>query len=55
MDTANTVGMLLDPNIVLEPNLDGDASDRSNSYVRLIGKLQFLANATRPNIAYTIS
>ena len=55
MDNANTVGMLLDPNIVLEPNLDGDVSNRSNSYARLIGELQFLANATRPDITYAIS
>ena len=27
MDKANTVGMLLDPNVVLEPNLDGSARD----------------------------
>jgi len=55
MDTANTVGMPLDLNIMLEPNPDGDAGDQSNSYVRLISKLQFLANATRPNITYVIS
>jgi hypothetical protein len=55
MDNANTVGMPLDPNIVLEPNPDGDVGDQSNSYARLIGELQFLANATRPNIAYAIS
>jgi hypothetical protein len=55
MDNANTVGMPLDPDIVLEPNLDGDVGDWSNLYARLIGKLQFLANATRPDIAYAIS
>jgi len=55
MDMANPVGMPLDPNIVLEPNLDGNTGDRSNSYARLIGKLQFIANATRPDIAYAIS
>src|SRR6266851_7495072 len=55
MDNANAVGMPLDPNVVLEPNPDGDVSDRCNSYARLIGKLQFLANATRPDIAYAIS
>jgi hypothetical protein len=34
---------------------DGNTGDRSNSYARLIGELQFIANATRPDIAYTIS
>jgi len=55
MDNVNAVGILLDPNIVLELNLDEDVGDRCNLYARLISELQFLANATRPNIAYTIS
>ncbi len=55
MDNVNAVGMPLDPNIVLELNPDGDVGDQCNSYVRLIGELQFLANATRPDITYTIS
>jgi hypothetical protein len=37
------------------PIPDGNTGDRSNSYARLIGKLQFIANATRPDIAYAIS
>jgi hypothetical protein len=55
MDMANPVGMPLDPNVVLEPNPDGNTGDRSNLYARLIGELQFIANATRPDIAYAIS
>ena len=55
MDMANPVGMPLDPNIVLELNPDGNTGDHSNSYTRLIGELQFIANVTRPDIAYTIS
>jgi hypothetical protein len=55
MDNANAVGMPLDPNIVLEPNPDGDVGNQSNLYARLISKLQFLANATRPDITYAIS
>jgi hypothetical protein len=55
MDTANPVGMPLDPNVVLEPNPDGNTGDCSNSYARLIGELQFIANVTRPDIAYAIS
>ena len=46
MDKANPVGMPLDPGVTLKPNLDGNIGDCSNSYTRLIGKLQFLANAT---------
>jgi hypothetical protein len=55
MDMANPVGMPLDPNVVLELNPDGNTGDRSNSYARLIGELQFIANATRADIAYAIS
>jgi hypothetical protein len=55
MDNANTVGMPLDPKVVLEPNPDGDVGDQSNLYARLIGKLQFLANATGPDIMYAIN
>jgi hypothetical protein len=46
MEKANPVGTPLDIGITLEPNLDGNVGDRSNSYARLIGELQFLANAT---------
>ena len=52
---ANAVGMPLDPNVALEPNPDGNVGDRSNSYARLLGELQFLANATRPEIAYAVN
>jgi len=55
MDMANLVEMLLDPNVALEPNLDGNAGDCSNSYARLIGELQFITNATRLDIVYAIS
>jgi hypothetical protein len=55
MDHANPVGMPLDNNMMLEPNLDGNVGDCSNLYARLIGELQFIANATRPNITYVIS
>jgi hypothetical protein len=55
MDRANPVGMPLDLEVKLEPNLDGNTGDRSNSYAWLIGELQFIANAMRPDITYAIS
>ena len=55
IEHANPVGMPLDPNIMLEPNSDGSQGDRSNSYARLIGELQFITNATRPDIVHAIS
>ncbi len=55
MDHANPVGMPLDLEVKLEPNPDGNTSNYSNSYVELIGELQFIANIMRPDIAYMIS
>jgi len=55
LERANPVSMPLDPNAPLEPNPDGGEGDRSNSYARLLGELQFLANATRPDIAFAVN
>jgi len=52
---ANPIGMPLNPNTPLEPNPDRNEGNRSNSYARLLGELQFLANATRPDITFTIN
>jgi len=56
MYDANPMAMPMDPNMRLEPNPDGnEGGNRSNSYARLLGELQFLANATRPDIAYAVN
>ena len=55
MERANSVGMPLDPNVILEKNPDGQEGSRSNSYAKLLGELQFLANATHPDIAYAVN
>jgi hypothetical protein len=55
MEDANPVAMPMDPNMKLEPNPDGNEGSRSNSYARLLGELQFLTNATRPDIAYAVN
>jgi len=52
---ANPVGMPLDPNSPLEPNPEGNEGNCSNSFARLLGELQFIANATRPDITYTVN
>ena len=52
---ANVVRMPLDPNVALEPNLNGNVRECSNSYAQLLGELQFLMNATRPDIAYVVN
>jgi hypothetical protein len=45
----------LDQNILIEPNPKGNEGDRSNTYARLLGELQFLANATRPDITFAVN
>lgn len=47
MYDTNPVAMPMDLNMRLEPNPDSNnGGNRSNSYTRLLGELQFLANAT---------
>jgi len=55
MQDANPVSTPLDPNIKLEQNPVGTQGNRSNAYAMLLGKLQYLATATRPDIAYAVN
>ena len=47
--------MPLDPHITLELNPEFHEPNRSNSYTKLLGEMQYLANATRPDIAYAVN
>jgi len=49
MEKLNPTSMPMDPNETFEPNPDREEGNRSNPYVRLLGELQFLSNAMRPN------
>jgi len=49
---SNSVSTPLDPNIPLEPNPEGNFRSRSNSFARLLRELQYIANATCPDITY---
>jgi hypothetical protein len=51
----NSVATPLDPNIKLEPNPDENEGNRSNSFAQLLGELQYLANCTRPDIAFAVN
>lgn len=55
MDKVNLVLTPMDPKEKLEPNPDGGKGNQSNSYVRLLRELQFLVNATRPDITYAVN
>ncbi len=55
LEEANPVTTLLDPKIKLEPNPEGNKGDRSNAYAQLLEELQFISNATCPNITYTVN
>lgn len=55
MEHANPVSTPLDPNHKLEPNKEIREPNRSNDYASLIGSLQYLAIATRPDIAFAVN
>ena len=55
LSQINSVATPLDLNIKFEPNLDGNKGNHSNSFAHLLGELQFLANCTRPDIAFSVN
>ena len=55
MECANPVATPLDPNVKIRLNPEGNEGSWSNSFAKLLGELQFLPNATRPDIAHTIN
>jgi hypothetical protein len=52
---TNAVSTPLDPKVAIVPNPEGNQGDRSNSFARVLGELQYIANATRPDIAYAVN
>jgi hypothetical protein len=55
MSEANPVSMPMDPHIKFKPNLDDNEPNRSNSFAKLLGNLQFISNSTRLNISYAVN
>jgi hypothetical protein len=55
MADTNPVGMPMDPNGKLGPNPEDNEPNCSNSYVRLLGELQYISNSTRPDIGYAVN
>jgi hypothetical protein len=46
LNEISSSATLMDPHMKLEPNSDGNEGNQSNSFARLLGELQFLANGT---------
>jgi hypothetical protein len=55
LDKCNAVSTPLDPNVVLVPNPEENMINRSNDYARVLGELQYISNATRPDITYAVN
>ena len=55
MNDANPVRMPMDPHIQLVSNPDDNEPNRSNSFAKLLGCLQYIANSTRPDICYAVN
>ena len=55
LEQANPVAMPLNLNAPLVLNPEGNDGNCSNSFARLLGELQFIANAMRPDIAYAVN
>ena len=55
MLNMNPVSTLMDPNVRLESNPEGNKPNQSNSYAKLLGQLQRIANATCPDIIYAMN
>jgi hypothetical protein len=55
MADVNPIGMPMDPNGKLGPNIEINKPNCSNTYARLLGKLQYISNSTRPDISYAVN
>ena len=55
MADANPITIPMDPNIKLAPTPDDNEPNRSNSYAKLLGCLQFIANSMQPDICYAVN
>jgi Reverse transcriptase (RNA-dependent DNA polymerase) len=55
MEHANPVVTPLDHAIPILPNPDQNEDNRSNPFACKLGELQYIANATRPDISFAVN
>ena len=55
MSDAHPIKSPLDSKVILKPNPEGENGDRSNAFLCLIGSLQYLSTATRPDITFAVN
>jgi Reverse transcriptase (RNA-dependent DNA polymerase) len=55
LTNCNPISTPMDPNVKILLNPEGNEGSRSNYFAQLLGELQFLTNATQPDIAFTIT
>jgi hypothetical protein len=55
LEEANPVATPMDPTIKLVPNPQVNEPNRSNSYAKRLGELQYIANGTRPDISCPVN
>ena len=55
MSKVNPVATPLDLNVKLIPNPDENEPNQSNSYAKLLGNIQFIANSTRSDISFAVN
>jgi hypothetical protein len=54
MERANPIAIPLDPNVPIKPNPDPSDDNRSNPFMHLLDKLQYLTNTTHLDITFTV-
>ena len=55
LENVTPVKAPMDSKLHLVPNPEGTNGNRSNAFASIIGSLQYLATATRPDIAYAVN
>ena len=55
MEHANPMATPLDPSVHIKPNPEPSEGNQSNLFAKILGELQYLANAIQSNISFSIN